>query len=210
MEYAEMYLDLSSGGIEGGAEAAGYRNQIELNDWAWGIALEEASSTGTGAGSPGQAVGKGVTIRKPVDPATTAMLRKLEDGVRIPTATMVLVDRGEVGLSLTFGFKNVLLMDYDLEVESSDETVDLFEVWKFNYEEVSIQYRGRAKSGGARSSGGAQKFVLVNEWDSHMDAVELDSTPPLSSKAGALSGMNEKDLAKLVQKLVDEQLGKRK
>jgi type VI protein secretion system component Hcp len=209
MEYAEMYLDLSSGGIEGGAEGAGYEKQIELNDWAWGLSLEEASSDGTG--SAGQAVGKGVTIRKPVDPATTTMLRKLEDGVRIPTATMVLVDRGDVGLSLTFGFKNLLLMSYDLEVETSDEEVDLFEVWTFNYEEVSIQYRGRPKSGATRGASGAQKFVLVNEWDSQMDAIELDKTPPLTTKKeGPLSNLSEKELGNLVQKLVNDQLSKRK
>lgn len=208
MEFAEMYLDLSSAGIRGDAEGSGFEGRIEVNDWAWGIAAEEASDSGQSDG--GQAVGRSLTFRKPADSATTAMLSKLEKGERIPKASLVLVDRGQLGLALSFSFENVLLMSYDLEVESSDTEVGLSEVWVFNYEEIGIQYKGRPKLGEKRGSGAVQKFTLKNEWDSKMAAVELQAPPKPTKDEGGLSGVKEKELQAMVAKMVAEQLSKKR
>jgi type VI secretion system secreted protein Hcp len=206
MEYAEIYLDLLSGGVEGNAEASGYEKMIEIYDWAWGMALEEASATGTGGSGEKQTVGKGISISKHVDGATTSMLRKLEDGTRIPTASLILVDRGEVGLMVRFDFKQVLLMSYDLEVDGDDDQVELTESWTFNYEEVAIQYKPRPKAG-KTTAAGTQKFILRNEWSGKFDAVAVEDKKSATVK-GDISKMSEKELSKLVSQLVAEQLSK--
>lgn len=210
MQYAEIYLNLSSVGISGDAEAVDFVGQIELVDWAWGMSLEEAASKDA-AGSTKQAVGKGISIKKPVDGATTGMLGYLESGKRIPTATMILVQRTQKSLMVRMDLKGVLLMSYDLEVDSDDDEVVLSEVWTFNYDEVSIQYRGRSGAPGTTSGSGTQKFTLMNSRSVTMEAASLEDKPEMGVQRFEAVKNESAGLDKdAVLKLIDEYVKKNK
>lgn len=211
MEYAEIYLDLSSENISGDATATDFKGMIELNDWAWGMKMEEAQKDQEG--TKRNAVGLGVSIRKPMDGSTTALLSKLETGARLKSATLFLVQTTEVSLMVRLDFDGVVMQSYDLDVDSGDSAVELNETWTFMYEKVTIQYKGRGQTGGAvtRASTGAQTFTLVNQSLEKMEAVSLTDVP-LSSNASSVEPpkIDEKELAKLVNKLVEEKLKNKK
>lgn len=164
MEYAEIYMDLSSAKIDGDAQAEHYVGQIELIDWAWGMSLEEAPSNDAAVGTK-QAVGEGITIKKPVDGASTGMLTYLESGELITKAALVLVQRTEQNLMVRLEFKNMVLMSCKLNVDSDDKEVKLSENWTFKYDEISIQYKGRSGASDVRGKTpqlASPKFTLVN------------------------------------------------
>lgn len=208
MQQAEIYLDLSSASINGDSQAKGYEKQVELWDWAWGMTLGEAG-TDTGDKTQ-QAQGSGVTISKPVDSATTAMLKYLEDGKIISTANMVMVQRTDFSLEVKMAFKNMVLSSYELKVDSGDKEVDLTETWTFHYDEVTISYKGRPKvnaQGVRQPAGAAKTFMLKNEVGSTPEAASLEEKP-ISEKPNVDMGAiaKSKEVAELVKKEVAAQM----
>jgi type VI protein secretion system component Hcp len=142
MEHAEIYLDLKSVGIQGDALAEHYEGQIELWDWRWGLDLDQVNND-----SPPHGKGTEIVITKPVDRATTAMLKYLERGPAIPKATLVLVQRTETNLMVRLELEGVELTSYKLKVDSKDKEVELSEDWSLSYHKIKVQYKGRAEKG---------------------------------------------------------------
>lgn len=142
MEHAEIYLDLTSAGIHGDAQPEEYKNQIELRDWKWGLDLDAANND-----RPPHGVGSKIVIKKPVDRASTAMLKYLERGPEIPKGTLVLVQRTEVNLMVRLELEGISLTSFQLDVESSDEEVELSETWSLAYTMIKVQYKGRSEKG---------------------------------------------------------------
>ena len=217
MQYAEIFLDLSSAGIEGDAEAQHYEKQIELFDWAWGASLEEAAGDG-GADSTSQAVGMAISFCKPVDGATTAMLSHLEKATRIPSAVLTLVQRTKQNLMVRVDLKGVVLDSYDLEVDSDDSEVSLSEVWSMSYEEVSIQYKGRLDAGDVRGKApslGGSKFTLTTPRQTEMQKADLGEKMDGAGRGRLASAREGKPEAapldkQEVFKLIEEYLKKNK
>lgn len=142
MQYAEIYLDLSSANIFGNAEAVNYENQIELIDWKWGLGLDSANNA-----SPPHGVGKKVSFKKPLDKASTAMLKHLECGPVIPKAILVLVQRDQQNMMVRLELDGVTLTSYKIDVESDDNEVSLSEDWELTYTKIKVQYKGRSDKG---------------------------------------------------------------
>lgn len=142
MRHAEIYLDLSSVGIQGDAQPEEYKNQIELWDWSWGLDLDDANND-----RPPHGVGSRISISKPVDRATTAMLKYLERGPEIPKGTLVLVQRSEQNLMVRLELEGISLVSYKLKVNSGDKEVALSEDWELEYSMIKVQYKGVAEKG---------------------------------------------------------------
>lgn len=159
MEYAEIYLDLTSVGINGDAQADGYQNQIELWDWRWGLELDTVNND-----SGPHGMGTEIIFTKPVDRATTAMLKYLERGPEIPKGTLVLVQRTEQNLMVRVELEGISLTSYKLKVDSNDKEVELSEDWSMSYNAIKVQYKGRndksASVQGKVQSLGTASFML--------------------------------------------------
>lgn len=147
MEFAEIYLDLQYGGarIEGSSQVESYKNHIELFDWSWGIVLGDVSPTAQS--SERQAQGNMVSIKKPLDKATTAMLKLLQNGETCTSGTLLMVQQGERPVEMKIMLRNVRVMSYDLDVETADREVELTEKWMLGYDKVEISYKGGSTAG---------------------------------------------------------------
>lgn len=142
MQYAEIYLDLSSANIHGSAEAVNYENQIELLDWKWGLSLDTANND-----NPPHGVGKKVSFSKPLDKASTAMLKHLECGPVISKGILVLVQRDQQNMMVRLELDGITLTSYKINVKSDDREVSLSEDWEMTYTKIKVQYKGRSDKG---------------------------------------------------------------
>jgi type VI protein secretion system component Hcp len=142
VQHAEIYLDLSSANIFGEAEAVNYEHQIELMDWKWGLGLDAVNND-----NPPHGVGKKITIKKPLDKASTALLKHLECGPVIPKGTLVLVQRDETNMMVRLELEGITFTSYKINVESDDNEVSLSEDWELSYTKIKVQYKGRSDKG---------------------------------------------------------------
>jgi type VI protein secretion system component Hcp len=141
VQNCEIYLDLSSIGIMGEAQAQHYEQQIELQDWSWGLGLKDVNNA-----NPPHGAGKNIKLNKRVDRSTTALLKHLEQAIVIPKGVMVVVGRGEKNLMVRFELEDILFTNYTLAVKSDDKLVDLSETWELDYKKIKIQYVSRSDS----------------------------------------------------------------
>jgi len=184
VQNCEIYLDLSAIGILGEATAADYEQQIELRDWSWGLGLNAINND-----NPPYGEGRAIKIKKPVDRATTAMLKYLERGLEISKGVLVLVGRTEKNLMVRLELEGIQLTNYTLSVGNSDLEVDLSEVWDMSYKKIKVQYVGRKDSGndvrGKVRSLGVSSFELTVPKNAKLEppeALKLDSDPSVSKK----------------------------
>lgn len=202
MEYAELYLDLSSAGIRGNAEGADFEGQIDLNSWSWGMQLTSANVTAPN--TPVKMQGNLLKFTKHLDAASTAMLRKLEDSTKLEggaqgaDATLTMVHRGDAGLTLTLAFTGLVLRSCNLDADSDDSSVEVTEVWQAQYDKVKFTYTPRQSSeqrvaGRGTSTGTALTFELpVKRWAPDVGAA--------ATKA-ADKGLTEEKIDKLLSLL---------
>ncbi len=201
MEFAEIYLDLRRGGakVEGGSVAKDYEGHIELFDWSWGISLGDVSPDGKS--DERQAKCNMIAISKPVDRASTALLSILQSGETCDSAVLTMTQRSQKAIVMKFMLKNVRIMSYDLEVETSDKEVVLSEDWELAYDKVEIRYMSVAA--GQRGQGGTRTFMMETP-----PGVTQDEPVRSARVSGIDSDTNSIDEDDVI-KLIEERLKKK-
>lgn len=203
MEFAEIYLKLTSprGEVNGNCRDEKHKNEIELFDWGWGLRLEDLPSKEMSEDER-TATGDTVRISKAVDAASTTMMTLLNSGETCPEAVLSLKQTTQKGIELKLILKGVRLESYKLKVECSELEVELGEDWTLAYDEIKVQYSSPARTGGASS------FLLkIPPGTKQEDPVQMEPTTKASSSSSSSSSSLDKDD---VIKILEEQLKKLK
>jgi type VI protein secretion system component Hcp len=200
VEHAEIYLDLTSVGIHGDAIPEEYKNHIELWDWRWGLDLDVANND-----RPPHGVGTQVVFTKPVDRATTAMLKYLERGPEIPKGALVLVQRTEQNLMVRLEFEGISFTSCKLKVDSNDKEVELSEDWSMSYSMIKVQYKGRGEKGND-VRGKVQSLGSPSFWLKVPKNAEQKTPEPLSLAEPTIDMADYKDeVTDIVQETLRKQ-----
>lgn len=83
----DMFLKLE--GIEGEAQDAVHKNEIELLAWSWGMSQSGTTHTGTGGGS-GKVAVQDINITKYTDRATSVLMNFCCNGKHISKGTLTI------------------------------------------------------------------------------------------------------------------------
>ena len=147
--------------IDGESEGLGHEGQIDVKGWDWDVSDKSAATTasknlssgGAAAGqtraSAGGAEEVGIdpslfTFTKPVDSATTALMKAMNGGEVIPRATFELVEEMvdvENPFQLLVVLEKVIVVSYRLGGRAAEHRVDLDETWGLNYTTISFDYK---------------------------------------------------------------------
>ena len=147
--------------INGESEGLGHEGQIDVKGWDWDVsdksadptASENLASGGAAAGQTKASAGGTdevgidpslVTFTKPVDSATTALMKAMNGGEVLTRATFELVEEMvdvENPFRLLVVLENVTVVSYKLGGRAAEHRVDLDETWELNYTTISFDYK---------------------------------------------------------------------
>ena len=147
--------------IDGESEGLGHEGQIDVKGWDWDVSDKSADPTASKSlASGGAAAGQtkasaggteevGIdpslfTFTKPVDSATTALMKAMNGGEVLTRATFELVEEMvdvENPFRLLVVLENVTVVSYKLGGRAAEHRVDLDETWELNYTTISFDYK---------------------------------------------------------------------
>lgn len=145
MAVADLYLLLTSqdkSPVKGEVKTKGYENQIELTDWKWSLSVDDGldAQKGLTHGRPEPTV---LEFSKPLDRASTVLMKALRTSYIFPEAKISLVHNIAEGMSVFVTLQQVRVIDYKMSVRSTDKIVEMGEEWVVDYEKVKIEYSAR-------------------------------------------------------------------
>lgn len=147
--------------IDGESEGLGHEGQIDVQGWDWDVSDKSADPTASKSlASGGAAAGQtkasaggteevGIdpslfTFTKPVDSATTALMKAMNGGEVLTRATFELVEEMvdvKNPFQLLVVLEKVTVVSYKLGGRASEHRVDLDETWGLNYTTISFDYK---------------------------------------------------------------------
>ena len=171
--------------IDGESEGLGHEGQIDVKGWDWAVSDKSADPTASknlasGGAAAGQTKASAggtdevgidpslVTFTKPVDSATTALMKAMYSGEALKRATFELVEEMvdvENPFRLLVVLEKVTVVSYKLGGRASEHRVDLDETWGLNYTTISFDYKSAGglsasfKRNPGSTKGGASKSV---------------------------------------------------
>lgn len=178
--YLELY-DSAGDPILGESEARGHEEHIDISGWDWSVTdnsskksgastATKGSSTATSKGSPSTdevgVVPSLFTFNKPVDSATTRLMRAMYIAEKLEKAIFTvreelpeLRDESPNAFRLYVTLKNVTIVSYKLNGRAAEHSVSLDETWGLDYENIEFLYAtvGGARSEFERPAGSAKK-----------------------------------------------------
>lgn len=146
--------------IDGESEGLEHEGQIDVKGWDWDVSDKSAAPTasknlanGRAAAGQTKASADGTaevgidpslfTFTKPVDSATTALMKAMDRGDVLKRATFELVEEMvEVKnpFRLLVVLEKVTVVSYKLGGRAAEHRVDLDETWGLNYTTISFNY----------------------------------------------------------------------
>jgi type VI protein secretion system component Hcp len=94
------------------------------------------------------------SFSKRVDIATTQMLNSMKAGDVFPSGTITIVSRPlSTGMVLTFNIQKIRLLDYALQVETTDTMTHLTEQWTCEFSALAYTYKNRSQTNAAKGAG---------------------------------------------------------
>lgn len=87
MAVKDMYLNFQ-GTVKGEAQATGHEDQVEIDDFSWGVRQDGDLHKGTGGGR-GKAVIYDVRVRKSLDSASADLLKLAISLKHVPSVTLI-------------------------------------------------------------------------------------------------------------------------
>ncbi len=161
---AAHYLKLEGEGfsIDGESEGHDHEGEIDVKSWDWDVSDKSAAMSGApknqtnGGGATGQTKASAggteevgidpslFTFTKPVDSATTALMKAMNGGQVLTRATFELVEDMvdvENPFQLLVVLEKVTVVSYRLGGRAAEHRVDLDETWGLNYTTISFDYK---------------------------------------------------------------------
>lgn len=138
--HTKLYMKLTGstqGLIKGESQVAGFKDQIELDDWKW--ALERKADADVSEPSV-------FGFSKVMDRASTAMLSAMRNGEPL-TAVISMEEASQQQFRLLVTLEGVLITQYDVRAQVQDAGGGVDEDWHFDYETVRFDYRATTKEG---------------------------------------------------------------
>jgi len=147
--------------IDGESEGLGHEGQIDVRGWDWDVSDKSADpsasknlASGGAAAGPTRASAGGTdevgidpslfTFTKPVDSASTALMKAMNGGEVLTRATFELVEEMvdvKNPFRLLVVLEKVTVVSYKLGGRAAEHRVDLDETWGLNYTTISFDYK---------------------------------------------------------------------
>jgi len=130
--------DASTGSpLVGEATDRDYRDQIQLTNFSWDMGRKKADggSKTRGEVQPGE-----FEFSKTMDRASTAMLSKMRNGVRLH-ALVTIDSQEESSFKLTVELTDVRIIDYRVSAKDGEKSGEISEDWTFTYSKLVMEYQ---------------------------------------------------------------------
>jgi len=136
-------------GIDGEAQDANHKNEIQIMSWSWG-ASQVSSVAGTGGSGAGKVDLSDFSIMTYFDKATPKFFKNICAGAHIKTGTMNAIKSGADGKPyLKVDFKELFVSSLQISGSSEVPTVSV----SFSYNEIKIDYSTQNEQGNLTSTG---------------------------------------------------------
>ena len=149
----DMFLKL--GDIKGESRDQAHRDEIDITEWAWGLAQTGSMHTGTGGGA-GKVNVANLNLTKPLDKSSPNLMMACASGKHYPEARLVVRKAG--GASpveyLVITLKEVMVVSYGTGAQPGADV--LHDSISLNFATVEVSYQPQ-KADGAKD-GGPVKF----------------------------------------------------
>ncbi|NVZ21199.1 Hcp family type VI secretion system effector [Pseudomonas costantinii] len=149
----DMFLKL--GDIKGESRDQAHRDEIDITEWAWGLAQSGSMHSGTGGGA-GKVDIANVNLKKPLDKSSPNLMMACASGKHYPEAKLVVRKAG--GASpveyLVITLKEVMVVSYSASAENNADV--LHDSFALNFATVDVSYQPQKADGG--KDGGPVKF----------------------------------------------------
>jgi type VI secretion system secreted protein Hcp len=134
-----IYAFLKLGDIQGEAQDAQFKNQIELHSFHWGAVNSSSFAKGTGAGV-GKSQIEDMHFTKKADKSSPKLFEAVATGNAYPKATITLVKQsGETQIPyLKYDLDHVVVTGYQLSATQSHELPD--ETFSLHFVKVKMAY----------------------------------------------------------------------
>ena len=136
--------------IKGDAVATGFTDQIEIDNWDWGVA-RKASDSMKGSydtGTENQVEPSVFTFSKSMDRASMPMLASAA-AADLLQAVITLKDSSmDNDFQLVITMTKVGICDYDMNAQNEAKSGSVEEKWTFDYETISFNYVPVTSKGG--------------------------------------------------------------
>jgi type VI secretion system secreted protein Hcp len=185
--YLEL-LDREGYRVDGESEGRGHEGQIDITSWNWDVSDKSAAKTGASTNVAGRGVAAtsakasagsteevGIdpslfTFTKPVDCATTVLMKAMNGGELLQRATFELLEEMEEvknPFHLRVLLEKVTVVSYRLGGRAGEFRVDLDETWELNYTTISFDYvsAGGMSASFPRSPGSTKRAASKSEPD---------------------------------------------
>lgn len=122
--------------MTGEASDQDYRDQISLSSISWDMSRkpDTAAQNTRGRAQPGE-----FEFSKQMDKASTSMLTKMRNGVRLK-AVVTLDSPEDSGFKLTLTLTNARITDYKVNIKDGEKSGEIEEDWTFTYDKINVDY----------------------------------------------------------------------
>jgi type VI protein secretion system component Hcp len=143
---ARLFLGINkgigSGGVSGESLDAGFKGQIDLDSWEWG--LERRSSEATvGAKQVVKPEPSEFRFSKPMDRSSTLLLNSLKSGEPL-LATLTLIEDSDLWFELSVHMVNVRVIRYSISGKDEVKGGRIDESWVLNYDKIHFEHTAPA------------------------------------------------------------------
>lgn len=144
----DMFMKLD--GIQGEAQDASHKNEIDVLAWSWGASNSGSAHVGGGAGS-GKANFQDLSFTKYVDLSSTSLMQACATGKHIANATLTVRKAGSTPLEyLVINFTEVLVSSISTGGSGGEDR--LTENVSVNFASFKVNYKQQSAQGSAAGS----------------------------------------------------------
>lgn len=166
----DMFLKLE--GIEGEAQDAVHKGEIDVLAWSWGMSQSGTTHVGGGSGA-GKANFQDISITKWIDLSSTKLMKAAARGTHIEKGTLVVRKAGDKPLEyITIQMKDIIVTSVSTGGSGGEDR--LTENVSLNFAEVGLRYIEQKPDG---AEGEKPEFL----WDIPGNSDEAEVTIPAAA-----------------------------
>ena len=148
MAQGDMFLKVESarqGPIKGEAQDENHKDEIDVNDWSWGMQAKTALS---GGGASPKATLNELNITKQVDSASTGLMAAMRNNDLIKKAVLTVRKAGgSPNEFFKISIENGRITAFDVDTASFTATGQLSERLSLAFQKISVEYVPQGKEG---------------------------------------------------------------
>lgn len=149
---AATSIFLKLGPIKGSSEVDGFKEEIDIDSWAWGATNTRHMGVGS-ATTGGNSDTQPLSFTKKLDAASTNLMNYCQSAEKIPEATLSLtkqVDK-KAKAYFTVELKNVFVSSYSISGSGEGEAT-MYDNFTLSFEECKYDYTGQKPDGSFAAS----------------------------------------------------------